>query len=826
MRLQIHAVARRLAAVALVLVLALAGPLAPPLAAQQTAPAGAPSEAVDFGAWNTLAGLAEDMLAAGDTSTDALTAIRAELADWRTRLLAAQSVNAERIQTVRDQIAALGPPPAEGETEAEDIATRRAELGAQLAELQAPRLEAAEAHTRADGLVRQIDATLRARQADALRQSAPAPVNPANWPVALSEVSATATRLVGETAANLSDPLARAQLRTNLLWVLGYLVVAVVALAFGRRRLEQLVGRLLGRGAARGRFALAFVVSLAQIVLPVVGLIALVRALLATGLLGPIGAAMVAELQVAGTSLIVARWLATQMFPHGAASENTLFRLAPEAQAEGRFHVTCFGLILALGVLVPAAFPGDALAAVVTRSLLNFPLLLVAGVLLFRIGQLLRRHVVACGDEAGYVDHALGVVGRVAMAAGVAGPAMAAVGYVPAAEALLYPAGLSVGLIGLLLLLQRFANDLIAIVLRQSAEAETGLLSVLVGLVLVLASVPVFALIWGARWIDILEVGAQLQAGFDIGGTRIAPANFLWFVFLFVIGYTATRAVQGALRTSILPKTRMDTGARNAIVSGTGYVGIFLAAVIAITGAGIDLSSLAIVAGALSVGIGFGLQNIVSNFVSGIILLIERPVTEGDWIEVGGQMGVVKAISVRSTRIETFDRTDVIVPNADLVSGTVTNWTRSNLNSRLIFKVGVAYGSDTRRVEAILREIIEAQPLVMLAPPPSVLFMGFGADSLDFEIRAIISDVNFGLTVRSDVNHEIAERFAREGIEIPFAQRDIWLRNPEALRASSGGDAPAAPAAPARPPDDPAIGLHDSDRGDDDAGEDGGGDGR
>ncbi|PWE48536.1 DUF3772 domain-containing protein [Thioclava sp. NG1] len=761
-------------------------------------------EPPDYKAWEKTATEAEQMVQADKAQRQEFDKIRQEVVNWREKFKAAEDINASQISTVKAQIEALGPPPKEGQSEDKAIADRRKKLNDELAQLQSPGLRATEAASRADSIVANIDQLLRARQTDKLLRLTPSPLNPINWPEGLKVLSELTSELASEMGQQLNDTDPYASARNNAPAIVGLLLVALLLVARGRTWIDKLADVLEARLARNAQRVIDFIVSLGQLLLPIAGIVLLEAALVQTELFGSRWMELLIAIGVVLSAAFVAFWLSGRIFPRNDR-QVAPFTLQSERRREGRL------LTISLAVFAAIQGPfGDWLVArgqdVIEGSaktaeeidaaghtldagfgVLVFPLQVLAAIALFRFGQLLRRHLrneTSGSEEGAFRDRLVGALGNALIAVAVVAPVLGGIGYINAANALIFPTILTLGLIALLLVLNQFFTDVYVLVARREDDGRDSLIPALIGFLLGLLAMPPAALIWGARPADLAEMWTRFQNGVSVSGVTISPGIFLTFAIVFVIGLMVTRLLQGALKTSLLPKTKIDKGGQNAIVSGLGYFGIFLAAVIAISSAGIDLSSLAIVAGALSVGVGFGLQTIVQNFVSGIILLIERPISEGDWIEVNGQMGIVKAISVRSTRIETFDRTEVIVPNADLISGQVTNWTRGNVTGRLIVPVGVAYGTDTRKVETILHEVAANQSLVMMNPEPVVIFKGFGADSLDFEVRVILSDVNFILRVQSEMNHEINQRFAEAGIEIPFAQRDVWLRNPEVLRPS------------------------------------------
>jgi potassium efflux system protein len=263
-----------------------------------------------------------------------------------------------------------------------------------------------------------------------------------------------------------------------------------------------------------------------------------------------------------------------------------------------------------------------------------------------------------------------------------------------------------------------------------------------------------------------------------IGGFSLSPVALLSALALLIIGGVAVRGAQRWLQTQFLPRTGLDAGLQNSIAALFGYAALIGIIALALSALGIDLQKIALIAGALSVGIGFGLQSVVSNFVCGLILLAERPIRVGDWVVVRNEEGWVRRMGVRATEIETFDRASVIIPNQEFITGMVKNWTHGNTMGRIIIKVRVAYDSDLAKVRETLLACATADPRVLRTPPPVVYLMGFGDIGIDFELRCVLGNVEQALAIRSDLQTEVMRKFAEAGIRIPFPAHEARLPGP------------------------------------------------
>ncbi|MBB4953296.1 small-conductance mechanosensitive channel [Agrobacterium vitis] len=291
--------------------------------------------------------------------------------------------------------------------------------------------------------------------------------------------------------------------------------------------------------------------------------------------------------------------------------------------------------------------------------------------------------------------------------------------------------------------------------------------------VAVMIGVPLIMMSWGFQLPDIRLWIYNLFTEIKIGSISISVVGIAGGVLLFAVGIVVTRWLEKWLDGNIMVRAQVDAGVRNSIKTVVGYVGAVLAAVIGLSAAGINLSNLALVAGALSLGIGFGLQNIVSNFVSGLILLVERPFKVGDWVLTGTTEGFVRRINVRATEIETFQRQTIIVPNSELINAAVGNWTHRNTLGRVDVLIGVSYNSDPQHVMDVLKEVAQSQEGVLRNPEPFVIFLSFGASSLDFQLSFFIGDVLNGLAIKNGVRVKLMQRLREEGIEIPYPHQDL-----------------------------------------------------
>lgn len=271
--------------------------------------------------------------------------------------------------------------------------------------------------------------------------------------------------------------------------------------------------------------------------------------------------------------------------------------------------------------------------------------------------------------------------------------------------------------------------------------------------------------------------------GVTFGESRVSLGLLSAASFLLYSAYCISKILQSILLHSVLPHKNVDKGVQHSITTLLHYSIMLIGFLLALQALGFSLTNLTILGGALGLGIGFGLQAIINNFASGLILLFERPIKVGDTIQIGEELAEVKELGLRATIVQTPDNAKIVVPNSDLVTSQVTNWTLQERRTRIKIPVGVAYGSDVEMVLRILLECAEERPEILNTPKPSALFLAFGASSLDFELRVFIPEFTNRRQVQSELNVDINREFTDAGIEIPFPQNDLHIRSIDAATA-------------------------------------------
>jgi len=751
-----------------------------------SAPVSAQTQTIfDIDAFNALAARAEKAVYGGQTSNEALEKLRSSLSSARSEALEAQSSRTGRSKIISDQIDALGPIPEDSETEAKDISELRLSLSKQLAVARAPLIVAEEAFRRANGLISEIDKTIRERSASIFLKLGVSPLSPNTWGPMVSDIKKYFGQVSSEVSQSLNNPSSNVIRSNNLPGIIFFAILGLALIFPATKWVSQNMSVANQRHDAKLKKITYLAFSCLVFILPLLGICFLIRSTEMLDIFGYRGGALTQAIMAMSIAVVGSYWLAHNLFKETGLTRELLG--IESNRLVGAYTVTILmGVVLGLYWLI-----GDlkqlADLSETSIAVMEFPLLLIGSYGLITFSQrvkMYRARLILEKKITPISDRLSSSILMLTMATGLVGPISAAIGYSNIGSKLVFATILTLAvLFALFVVFTMIAYLFSEIIIKnqnkdvQESTPKGSLFRVFLAFILACCAIPLLALIWGARVVDIQDVWLSLKDGVVLGDTRVSISDFITFIIIFSIGYTLTRLLQSALRLSVLPNTKIDTGAQNALVTGVGYIGIFFAALIAITSMGLDLSSLAIVAGALSVGIGFGLQAIVSNFLSGIILLVERPIKVGDWIQVGAYSGYVSKIAVRATTIDTFDQANVIIPNADFISGTVTNMTHLSKRGRVKVPVGVAYDSDPVFVKEILMDIVSSNANILKSPGPSVFLLGFGPDSIDFEIRGILRDVNSITSTRSDMNFEILRRFAQEGIEIPFGQRDITIKN-------------------------------------------------
>lgn len=714
-----------------------------------------------------------------------------------------------RFEGVRSRLEQLGPRPdaAKGETESPDITRQRTEQEAALKDVEETLRVARLLDVQADQLIAAIGDKRRAILTKALLERSSSVLSPILWfdlARALPQELTAFQLVMNDWFRIIADSMDQTKLA-----ILGLVVIATLALAVpGRRYLRRFAGRHPDSEPSRLVRALtALKVTLIWAAVPLAISFGLYSILESLGFLPP---------RIAPTVKTLLTGFAFVAFAHGLADgvlapdqrNWRVFAVDDESARRLTWLAVTFTGVVFAGKTMEELYQAIVAALPVTVASKGLFDILAALVIMHAIRQL-----AGAAEDGGEpaatpapVTSALPVrlLGWV-VAGLILGAALT--GYV-ALGAFLVDQVMWVVTIGVVLTIVlilvdevvghglsaegRAGREIMAQVgLRRGSLQQISILAAgFLRLILIIVATLLVLAPWGLDGVDVVGTLRAAVFGFTVGGVTISMSTIVVSIALFVVGFTVTRSIQRWLSKSYLPHTSLDPGLRNSISTILGYVGIIVAAMIALSQLGLSLDKLTIVAGALSVGIGFGLQSIVNNFVSGLILLWERPLRVGDWIDIGSEQGIVKRINVRSTEIETFDRASLIVPNAEFISGRVKNWMHNDRLGRIVIPVGVAYSADPQAVKKILTDVALSHREVLTEPPARVFFMRLGPTSLEFELRCFV-DVDSMLSVKSQLLFDLFRSLREARIDIPAPEMTVkLLPNP-------GAESEAVPETPA-----------------------------
>ena len=774
--------------------------------------------------WSLLLDLVTAELDKPKTDPALLEALRPQVEGLLRDAAAVSAAAAADTAAVQPLLDALGPRPTEGEPpESATVAAERAALAARRAERDGHLKQAELISTRAGQALARIAGVRREDSARRLLERGPAPLS---WTVLESvgpHALGTIRWLMDTPFETWRQDPESGSWTDRRAWFLPALVLAAALVLPGRRRMLQrhVRDREIETPPFSDRLQAALFVGAARGVLPsLIGFVPLAVLLSVPFERGLAGDVLVAALGAGAGAVLAAGLARAVLAPYSPGG----WRLVPltGASARGLYRRTVALAYLAAG-LVFVEYPAGRHLQVSPELAAFYDFITNGAVAAFILRLLPERLWQRRGKESEPYAPGRRRFTR-SLRAGAAGaalsvPLLSLAGFEALANYLAANLVKTVFVLGLATIAHAVARDSITLALtRRDGARETGEARApgggapadvgdamlrfwyLVAADVVLALVTAMALLrsWGFTWDEIGGWLAAASDGLPIGSFRLSVTAVLLALAVFVALLAASRWLQRFLEMRVFPHTRLDAGVRNSLKTTIGYVGLFSAATIAVSTAGVDLANIAIIAGALSIGIGFGLQNIVNNFVSGLILLLERPIKVGDWIVVGERQGYVERIKVRATEIQTFERSSVIIPNSELLSSALVNWTHRDAIGRIEIAVGVSYGSDVVLVRDTLLEVAASHPDVMDDPAPVALFMAFGNSSLDFELRCFVPQAIWKLRIATEIRFEVLRLFRERSIEIPFPQRDVHLRGLETLSAAGGSEGAGRPPAPER----------------------------